>query len=63
MVLSFQINRKGEVAKIRLVQSSGYRDLDEEGISTIRRASPFSPPPLTDQDRLEVEIPMVFKLE
>jgi periplasmic protein TonB len=63
VVLSFQINRKGEVAEIKLIQSSGYPDLDEEGFATLRRASPFLPPPLTDQDRLEVEVPMVFKLE
>ena len=63
VVLSFQINRKGEVAEIRLVQSSGYPELDEEGIATIRRASPFLPPPLASQDKLELEIPLVFKLE
>lgn len=63
VVLSFQINRKGEVAEIKLIQSSGYPDLDEEGFATLRRASPFLPPPLTDQDRLEVEIPLVFRLE
>lgn len=63
VVLFFQINRKGEVAEIKLIQSSGYPDLDEEGFATLRRASPFLPPPLTDQDRLEVEIPLVFRLE
>jgi protein TonB len=63
VVLSFQINRKGEVSQIRLVQSSGYPELDDEGIATIRRASPFAPPPLADQIKLEVEIPLVFKLE
>jgi protein TonB len=63
VVLSFQINRKGEVSQIRLVRSSGYQELDDEGIATIRRASPFLPPPLADQNKLEVEIPLVFKLE
>jgi protein TonB len=63
VVLSFQINRKGEVVQIRLVQSSGYQELDEEGIATLRRASPFLPPPLTDERGLEVEIPLVFRLE
>jgi TonB family protein len=51
------------VTQIRLVQTSGYQELDDEGIATIRRASPFSPPPLTGQDKLELEIPLVFKLE
>jgi TonB family protein len=63
VVLSFQINRKGEVAKIRLIQSSGYHELDEEGMAILRRASPFSPPPLAEDERLEVEIPLVFRLE
>jgi protein TonB len=63
VVLSFQINRKGEASQITLVQSSGYQELDDEGIATIRRASPFLPPPITDQDKLEVEIPLVFELE
>jgi TonB family protein len=63
VVLSFQINRKGEVSQIKLVQSSGYQELDDEGIATIRRASPFSPPPLHDEEKLGVEIPLVFKLD
>jgi len=63
VVLSFQINRKGEVAEITLIQSSGYPELDEEGIATLRRASPFSPPPVTYEEKLEVEIPLVFRLE
>jgi TonB family protein len=63
VVLSFQINRKGEVAQIKLVQSSGYQELDEEGIATLRRASPFSPPPWAHEEKLEVQIPLVFRLE
>lgn len=63
VVLCFQIDLKGEVSQIRLIHSSGYQDLDDEGIATIRRASPFPPPPLKDQNRLEVEVPLVFKLE
>jgi TonB family protein len=63
VVLSFQINRKGEAAQIRLVQSSGYQELDEEGIATLRRASPFLPPPVAGGGGLEVEIPLLFRLE
>lgn len=63
VVLSFQINRKGEVANVRLIQSSGYDTLDEEALAMLRRVSPFSPPPLTDDDKLEVEIPLLFRLE
>ena len=63
VVLSFQINRKGEAAQIKVVQSSEYQELDAEGIATIRRASPFSPPPLEGEEKLEVEIPLIFTLE
>jgi protein TonB len=63
VVLSFQINQNGEVGKIDIVQSSSYRELDEEGVSTIRRAAPFLPPPLEDRDTLEIRVPLVFKLE
>lgn len=63
VVVSFQINRQGEAAEIRLIQSSGYRDLDEEGVATIRRASPFFPPPLGEKEKIEVEIPLLFRFE
>jgi protein TonB len=63
VVLSFQINQNGDVGEIAIVQSSSYRELDEEGITTIRRAAPFLPPPLGDRDTLEIRVPLVFKLE
>jgi protein TonB len=63
VVLSFQINRKGDAGQIRLVQSSGYQELDEEGIATIRRASPFPSPLLIEKEDLVLEVPLHFKLE
>lgn len=63
MALSFEINRKGEVAEIRLIQSSGYSDLDDEGIATLRRASPFPSPLLIEKEKLVLEVPLLFKLE
>jgi len=63
VVLSFEINRKGEVGQIRLIQSSGYPDLDEEGIATLRRASPFPSPLLIEKEKVMLEIPLLFKLE
>jgi len=63
VVLLFRINPNGEVGGISIIQSSSYRELDEEGITTIRRAAPFLPPPLANQDTLEVKVPLVFKLE
>jgi protein TonB len=63
VVLSFEINRNGEAHEIKLVQSSGYRTLDDEGILTLRRASPFSSPLLIQKEKLVLEVPIVFKLE
>jgi protein TonB len=63
VVLSFEINPNGEVSEIRLVQSSGYPELDEEGIATLRRASPFPSPLLIEREKLVLEVPLLFKLE
>jgi protein TonB len=63
VVLSFQINRKGEAGEIKLIQSSGYSELDEEGMATLRRASPFPSPLLIEKEKLMLEVPILFKLE
>jgi len=63
VVVSFQIDRKGEVGEIRLVQSCGYPELDEEGMATLRRASPFPSPLLIEKEKLVLEVPILFKLE
>lgn len=63
VVLSFQINREGEVSGIKLVQSSGYRVLDEEGMATLRRASPFPSLRQIGKENLLIEIPILFRLE
>ncbi len=63
VILSFQIDRQGEVRDIRVIQSSGYRILDEEGMATLRRASPFPSPLLVEIERLVVEVPILFRLE
>lgn len=63
VVISFQIDRKGEVGEIRLVQSCGYRELDEEAMATLRRASPFPSPLLIEKEKLDLEVPILFRLE
>jgi len=63
VILSFEINRRGEVKDIKLVQSSGYRILDEEGIATLHRASPFLSPSFMEKETIALEIPIVFRLE
>jgi len=63
VVISFQIDRKGKVGEIKLVQSCGHAELDEEGIATLRRASPFPSPLLIEKEKLVLEVPLLFKLE
>jgi TonB family protein len=63
VVLSFQINRNGEILEINLIQSSGHRVLDEEGMETLRRASPFPSPLLIEKEKLVLEVPILFRLE
>jgi protein TonB len=63
VIISFQIDRKGEVGEIRLIQSCGHRELDEEAMATLRRASPFPSPLLIEKEKLDLEVPILFKLE
>jgi TonB family protein len=63
VILSFQIDRQGEVRDLRVIQSSGHRILDEEGMATLRRASPLPSPLLIEKESLVVEVPILFRLE
>lgn len=44
-IVSFTIGRSGEASGIVLARSSGDPALDAEALATVRRASPFPPPP------------------
>ena len=63
VILSFQVDRKGKVGEIKLVQSCGHPELDEEGVATLRRASPFPSPLLIEKEKLVLEVPLLFKIE
>ncbi len=43
--IKFTIGKDGNLEELKLVQSSGYRILDEEALSAIRDAAPFNPIP------------------
>ncbi len=45
LFLTFTIRRSGALDNIRLIRSSGYARLDNEAMTAIREASPFSPFP------------------
>ncbi len=44
-VVRFSLNSSGQVTSASLVRSSGSSILDQEAVATVRRASPFPPPP------------------
>jgi TonB family protein len=53
--LEMVIESDGRVSRVRIVQSSGYKSLDENMVKTIKLASPFAPLPKTwGKDRLVV---------
>jgi protein TonB len=50
--LEFTIQKNGSVSNIKVVQSSGFKILDDAVIEAIRLASPFAPLPASfDQER------------
>jgi TonB family protein len=44
-VVSFSIGASGAVGAVSIAQSAGDTALDAEALATVRRASPFPPPP------------------
>lgn len=62
--LVFTLLSNGMVQDIKLIKSSGFDILDEEAISTVKRASPFHPIPAKfNCSNLTMEVALVFKLE
>jgi protein TonB len=45
-IVSFSIGESGQVARVALSRSAGDVALDAEALATVRRASPFPPPPV-----------------
>jgi TonB family protein len=44
-VVTFTIGGSGEVASAQLSRSAGDATLDADAVATVRRTSPFPPPP------------------
>ena len=44
-IVSFAINRTGEVNNLRILQSSGSTNLDQAALQAVQRSSPFNPLP------------------
>ena len=53
--LQFSINKKGNTTRVKVVESSGYNELDQAIVNAIRLASPFAPlPDSFNQEKLTV---------
>lgn len=62
-LLSFGMDRNGQVLGYALVRSSGYPELDEEVLAMIERASPLPPaPPELGPDVVQLVVPVRFRL-
>jgi protein TonB len=59
----FSVDRQGHVTESRITHSSGVAALDEEALAVVRRAQPFSVPPVELGDRVTVDVPISFTLK
>lgn len=63
VLLRFAIDRAGRVLDWRIVRGSGHDALDQEVAAMIRRAEPMPPmPPEMPQPRIELTVPVQFRL-
>ncbi len=63
LTLKFTILKDGRLAGVWLVQSSGYRLLDEEAIRAVREAAPFNPiPERLKKDHLNIMANFTYTL-
>lgn len=56
--VAVQLNGKGEVTAIELVESSGLTGFDSEALALVERAAPMPPPP--GQRSMRVVIPIAI---
>jgi len=58
VTVSFLILNDGRIIDIKVKQSSGKEILDNNAVETVKRASPFPPPPV----KAEITVPVVYAL-
>ncbi|RTL91133.1 TonB family protein [Ancylobacter aquaticus] len=62
-MVTFSINRAGQVLSVRLAGSSGNPRFDEEAVAMLRRASPVPPPPPeVAGSTISFTVPVLFSL-
>jgi periplasmic protein TonB len=63
VLLAFTIDRNGHVLSRRIVNGSGFADLDAEVLALVERAQPLPAfPPSMTEDRLDLTVPIRFSL-
>lgn len=63
LYISFHIRMDGSLGEVRLVRTSGYRDLDEAAIQALKDSQPFWPLPKDwEQDGLEITGHFIYLL-
>ena len=61
--LSFVVLANGQAKNIRIIYSSGFTILDNEAVSTVKRANPFPPiPEKLNRSQLNIEVAIIFRL-
>ncbi|WP_051173011.1 energy transducer TonB [Thermodesulfobacterium hveragerdense] len=59
VVISFVLTRQGEVKEVRVVNSSGYKVLDENTLATLQGCAKYFPVPPVD---VKITLPVVYRL-
>ncbi len=63
LLLIFTIEKNGDVSRVKVINSSGYRLLDEAAVNAIKEAAPFPPlPKRLHIDRLNIYATFLYKL-
>ena len=58
VVVCFVVEKNGEVKDLRIVESSGYAQLDKNAIETVKQAVPLPSPPV----RVKLVLPVTYKI-
>jgi TonB family protein len=62
VIVRFEVTRDGQLATLKLVQSSGFALFDEEALMAVRRAAPFPKfPPTISGNRLAIKSEILYE--
>jgi protein TonB len=61
--VSFVVKRDGTVSDVKVINSSGYKLLDDSAVDTVKKAEPYLPfPQSVEANSLRVSVEIVYKL-